>query len=163
MTLAPMTPAGYLPAGPHAATLDDIRERFVDQSPQPWDRGIAFDALQIHLGLLVDLAGHGTAWIGGGFCSHALDAPRQPLVVYWCQDDAHIERVALAPGALERLTLRGIAVSHPVASVAPVIRPMGGLVDAYLATPRMIDFYARALSRIPGDPSMMQGYLEVSL
>lgn len=163
MNLPQLTAQGRLPAGRYRVTLDELRTRFVDEAPEPLERDLVYRALELHLSRLVDLAGPSTVWVDGGFVTHKTDAPKDVDVVYWCRDSAHLRGVILAEGVLQLLTLQGVAVSAPLASVARRIQPMGGLVDVFLATPARRDYWHAMWSSVKDEPGEVKGYVEVEL
>lgn len=60
----------YLPQGLHAATLEEIDERFVAAAPFTDRRRIVFDAFQLWHGVVSGIVPGARFWVDGGFITH---------------------------------------------------------------------------------------------
>lgn len=163
MPVPPLQEHGYPVAGRHSATLDELRGTFVDNGPNPWHRESLYRLLEVELRLLSGLPGTTRAWVGGDLISHAPSAGERVMVLGICQDPDALEKALRTSGVEERLTVLDAVFAHPFAGVARAVRPMGGMVDAYLACARTLPAWDRVFSAVPGDSSLRRGYLEVML
>jgi uncharacterized protein DUF6932 len=159
---------GRLPVGRHAASLDDVRDLFVTATPNVPARERIFRALDLHLERLVEIGGHATVWINGGFVTHKPDVPADVDLVYLCSDDDHMSRMLNAEGVFQLLTLQGVAVHKPIATGIRRLQPVTGLVDAFLARPSSYSYWDGLWSVANANTGTTarfttKGYLEVEV
>jgi hypothetical protein len=154
---------------PYVATLTELHERFVVESPDHRDsRARIFTALELHLELLVEVGGPAKVWIDGGFVTYKPAAPNDVDLVYLCRDAAHMGAMLRADRILELLTLQDIVFALPFAAGTKRLQPVGGLVDAFLAVPSDQTYWATQWSMMKGPdgkrvPGTRKGFVEVSL
>jgi hypothetical protein len=154
---------------PYPGTLAELHERFVVQSPAHQDvRARVFRALELHLELLLEVGGPAKVWIDGGFVTYKAAPPKDVDLVYLCRDDKHMGDMLRANGIIELLTLQDVIFAFPFAGAARRVQPVGGLVDAFLATPPDQMFWASWWSKLKGPdgkpvPGTRKGFVEVSL
>jgi hypothetical protein len=154
---------------PYTATLPELHERFVLQSPshQP-ARQRVFKALELHLELLAEVGGPAKVWIDGGFVTHKTDAPKDVDLVYLCRDPGHMGAMLRSDQIITLLTLGDVIFGFPFAAGAKRLQPVGGLVDAFLALPAAQMYWASQWAMIKGPdgkrvPGTRKGFVEVSL
>ncbi len=123
--------AWYLPQGLHAATLDEIEERFVVDAPFSDRRHIVFDAFRLWHGIITGILPGARFWVDGGFVTHkAWAAPSDVDVT-----------VMLRPDDLNKLTAHEQSRLDPMFTKngPPRQRPMSGLVDAFVCVRGDVD------------------------
>jgi hypothetical protein len=154
---------------PYPATLSELHERFVDESPdhKPARQRI-FKALELHLELLREVGGPAKVWIDGGFITYKANAPKDVDLVYLCHDAAHMGAMLRAEPITSLLTLGDVIFGFPFAAGAKRLQPVGGLVDAFLALPAGQMYWASQWAKIKGPdgkrvPGTRKGFVEVSL
>ncbi|RPA64891.1 hypothetical protein EF294_07350 [Gordonia oryzae] len=167
-TSLPFTREGELSPSPDPYKLTDteLYEVFVEQAPHSTVRRRLHTALRLHLDILCDIAGSGPVLIGGGFISHKPTPPTDVDLVYLCRDSEHLESVLTHPDALQLLTLQKGYVLHPAMFGFDRLQPVGGKVDAFLATPGRYAYWRGLWSTIKGTgqngiPKQDRGYVEV--
>jgi hypothetical protein len=154
---------------PYTATLAELHERFVAQSPAHQDaRARVFKALELHLELLVEAGGPAKVWIDGGFVTYKPTPLNDVDLVYLCRDDPHMGAMLRSDRILQLLTLQDVIFAAPFAAGAKRLQPVGGLVDAFLALPAAQLYWASQWSMIKGPdgkrvPGTRKGFVEVSL
>ncbi|KAA9151506.1 hypothetical protein F6B41_18020 [Microbacterium lushaniae] len=116
--------AWYLPPGQHAATLDEIEERFVDAAPFTDERRIIFDAFRLWHGIITTVVPSARFWVDGGFVTH------KP----WAAPSDVDVTVMLRPDDLNNLTPQEQQRLDPMFTKhgPPRQQPMSGLVDAFV-------------------------------
>lgn len=131
MVSSPIALAGVpdiLPPGGHVATMEDIRERFVDHPgiPFPNERQTLFSLLEVYVELVWGIWDRAELWIDGGFVTHkGWAAPHDVDVAIV---DTHGRIQARIDRALSLLTLDGaIVAGHQGARV----QPFGGMIDGF--------------------------------
>jgi hypothetical protein len=150
-------------------TLAEVADRFVAGSPNEYDRGLIFRALELHLELMADRIGRpATVWIDGGFVTHKPEVPNDVDLVYLCRDEAHLSAILAADGIMQLITVQNVIIEIPVMCAVRRMQPVGGKVDAFLATPRVSPFWDRVWSSVKGPDGKtvlgaVKGYLEVTL
>ncbi|MFL6137455.1 MAG: DUF6932 family protein [Frankiaceae bacterium] len=131
--LPDLTSDGLLPAGIHRATLEELRETFVDKAPYADERRVIFTGLELYLQVLRALVPRGVLWVDGGFVTHkdwaaphdvdlALLIDRSLVADFSPEDWARLSQL---------LTLQGVTSEQPYV-VTPRVQPMGGLIDAFV-------------------------------
>ncbi|UGT90728.1 hypothetical protein [Mycobacterium ostraviense] len=153
---------------PYTATLDEIHDWFVVRAPNQESRIRRFDALCLHLSLLNEMGGPSPVWLGGGFISHNAQTSPGIRLVYLCEDRERLRTLLRDDGVYQLLTLQTVFAEKPMMVSIAELRPVGGLVDAYLASPARRVFWATWLSmitRLDGStlPGTRQGFVEVTL
>lgn len=167
MALPAIGPDGLLPPGRHRATWDEVWSTFVEVAPFRPERQRVFDALRMEVAGLVEAGGPSAVWVDGGFVTHKRwAAPLDVDVVYLCSDEAHILRVLNHPRGFSLLTLQDVLTWRPVTTTVPRLQPMGGLVDAFLATPGRFDYWHGMWSAVKDEhgeitEGAVKGYVEV--
>jgi hypothetical protein len=162
VVLPAMTEDGRLPEGRHEATLDEIRERFVEEAPNRARRDLIFRALLVYADIVRSLFPEARLWINGGFVTHKSEAPKDVdvVIVSEAPDTVTIEQVA------PLLTLQGVASEQPRLGIER-LQPVGGLVDGFFANASMsdlLDYWDGQWSRVNGAPDTeRKGYVEVRL
>lgn len=116
--------AWYLPHGLHAATLDEIEERFVDGAPFSDRRRVMFDAFRLWHGIVTSIVPSARFWVDGGFVTHKpWGVPSDvDVTVMLRRDDLN----NLTPGEQAQLDPMFTKIGPPRQ------QPMSGLVDAFL-------------------------------
>lgn len=116
--------AWYLPPGLHAATLDEIEERFVFSAPFADRRRIVFDAFRLWHGIVTSIVPDSRFWVDGGFVTH------KP----WAAPSDVDVTVMLRPDNLNNLTAEQQQRLDPMFTKHGATRqqPMSGLVDAFV-------------------------------
>ncbi|TPW95710.1 DUF6932 family protein [Mycolicibacterium fortuitum] len=148
--------------------LDSLYEVFVEQAEHRQVRQRIHTALRLHLDILKEIAGSGPVILGGGFISHKDAPPSDVDLTYLCRDSEHLEAAVMHPEALPILTLqKGYAV-HPFLVGFSRLQPVGGKVDAFLASPKMHDYWRTMWSTVKGTghngiPRIERGYVEVTI
>lgn len=161
---------GLLPPGRHSATLDEVKEIFVERAPFSDERRIIFSALDLHLTLMKQIFRSGAAWINGGFVTHKSWAPPKDADIAYVLSSAAVNALdaesAARLGTL--LTLQGV-VSFKPSFQATRVQPMGGLLDSFLVVEEQSDQVATWDSlwcTVMGEDSLpvdgaTKGYVEV--
>jgi len=116
--------AWYLPPGLHAATLDEIEERFVLAAPFTDRRRLIYDAFRLWHEIVSGIVPDARLWVDGGFVTHKHWAPPSDVDV----------TVMLRPDDLNNLTHEDqqrldLMFTKPG---PPRQQPMSGLVDAFV-------------------------------
>ncbi|KAA1251356.1 hypothetical protein F0Q45_04655 [Mycobacterium simiae] len=153
---------------PYTASLDEVHDCFVVRAPNQESRIRRFDALSLHLSLLYEMGGPSPVWLGGGFVSHNAETVPGIQLVYLCEDREHLRRLLSTDGVYQLLTLQTVFAEKPMMVSIAGLRPVGGLVDAYLASPARQVFWATRLSMITRPdgstiPGTRKGFVEVTL
>jgi hypothetical protein len=118
---------------PHKATLVEIRQRFVEEAPNPNRRRIAFAALEIYAGLAWSYLPNAALWVDGGFVTHKESTPHDIDVVI-VDDMASLDSVfAVESDALALLTFQGVSALEPNIAGIRRLQPFGGLIDGFVA------------------------------
>lgn len=114
----------YLPHGLHAATLDEIEERFVITAPFSDRRRTVFDAFRLWHEIITGIVPDARFWVDGGFVTH------KP----WAAPSDVDVTVMLRPDDLNNLTDDEQQRLAPMftAPGPPRQQPMSGLVDAFI-------------------------------
>lgn len=157
-----------LPAGLHPATLDDVRERFVDDAPETTrtHRDRIFRALTVHVELASQIVPDEplTLWINGGFTTHKEATPEDVDIIYFT-----------SPTGVELLSHKSSAPLWTLNTVNAVheqerlfiekLQPMGNLIDSYVAvdTPIMRQTWLRRWESSRGLDSKNKGIVEVTI
>src|ERR1700677_1647274 len=154
-------------ADPYPASLDEVEEMFVKQAPNPEPRLRRLDALSLHAGLLYEAGGPAPIWISGGFISHRADVIPGIDVVYLCSDTDHLRRMLDHDDIYQLLTLRTVFAESPAMGSNDELRPVGGLVNAYLPSPLRQTYWATQWSMIVQPdgvtlPGTRKGFVEVT-
>ncbi|OYX56408.1 MAG: hypothetical protein B7Y93_03890 [Micrococcales bacterium 32-70-13] len=116
--------AWYLPQGLHAATLDEIEQRFVVAAPFADRRRIVFDAFRLWHGVVSTIVPAARFWVDGGFITH------KP----WAAPSDVDVTVMLRPDDLNNLSDDEQQRLDPMFTRIgpPRQQPMSGLVDAFV-------------------------------
>jgi hypothetical protein len=170
MPLPDWTDAGLLPPGCHPATLSEIYERFVVDTPPATrsERELIYGALSLHLRLVQRVIPAGRAWVDGSFATrrefvpHDVDVAILPADWDRLEDLPSEDRVRL----YALITLKDVAVMEPVI-VLSKLQPVSGLVDAFLAKPDQEAIWDEQWSRVLGPDrhvvvDQKKGYAEVT-
>jgi hypothetical protein len=169
MPLPEWTEEGLLPPGAHPATLLDIYERFVLDAPQASraPRELIHSALSLHLKLIQQIIPVGKAWIDGSFATRTELSPGDVDVAIIPADWEQLERLSVEDrGRLYVLmTLEDVAVGEPIIWL-PRLKPVSGLVDAFIVRPDQEPTWDETWSRVMGPdrrvlPDQKKGYAEV--
>jgi hypothetical protein len=150
---------GLMPAGRHAATLDEIEERFVTAAPYGEARARIWAGFRVWESLLREQLPTAILWIDGGFVTHkdwAAPSDLDVLVLARQGEAAKADRVKLEPL---------LTVDDGVNRV----QPMSGLVDAHFALRGdgpLIVFFDGWWQKVRGRdrlevPGLTKGYVEV--
>jgi hypothetical protein len=170
MSLPDWTEAGLLPPGGHPATLADIYDRFVIDTPSASreQRELLYSALSVHLRLVQQIIPAGRAWIDGSFATRRELPPHDVDVAICPADWQQLERLPTADrGPLYALmTLQDVAVREPAIWLSRV-QPMSGLVDAFIVRPEDEATWDEQWSRVYGHDGQVladqkKGYAEVT-
>ncbi|WP_433658088.1 hypothetical protein ACQPW1_39860 [Nocardia sp. CA-128927] len=153
---------------PYPTTLLELYDRFVDGSVHRTERERIFSALRLQAELMNEAAGQAPTWIGGDFLSFTNEPPRHAITVYQCRDLDHMMAILDHDGWPSLLTLRDGFVSSPAATGIIRLKPVGGLVDAFLATPKTQPYWQGICSsgRDPDGQVLVprrQGFVEVTV
>ncbi|MBZ4496956.1 MULTISPECIES: hypothetical protein [Dermacoccus] len=158
-----MSGDGFLPVapGPHFATLDEVRDRFVTHAPNVVQRERVFRGLEIWIEQARDLYGSGRVWIDGGFVTHKADAPDDVDVAFLPDDRERATTAMASAHGLGLLTMQNLMCD--IGSVAR-LQPVGGLVDAFLvdADDDMdVENMTWLFSQVKGVKHVRKGFVEV--
>lgn len=161
--LPPMTPEGRLPVGRHPATLEELRERFVDLAPNSERRNLIFRALLLYIDVIAPYFPDARLWINGGFVTHKPEAPADVDVVI-VSDPAPSLTVAEVASVH---TLHNVtSTTEPFVAVER-LQPFGGLIDGFVASPRIpevLAFWEDQWSKVKdGTDTERKGFVEVIL
>ena len=159
---------GFLPIGPHRATLVEVRTRFVDEAPYARDRrSQIFGVLLTYFDAVRGFFPSGLALVDGGFTTHKVDAPHDVDVVLLPDDPT----VAANWGEHTYtdfqglLTLQDVIVGGQNASYFNRIQPYAGLLDSFLAAPEREPEWRNLWGAVRGPDGQpvfnTKGYLEV--
>lgn len=153
---------------PYAATLDVVHDVFVARAPFQNERQVVFDALVVYATCVWGILPGARLWIDGGFLT--LKDWAAPADV-----DVAVVVDKITPQDKGRLATRGLLTFATVTAeidgfTLPAfegLKPMGGLVDAYLATSATQEVFKWQWSRVRGPdglavPDAMKGFVEVS-
>lgn len=169
LSLLPHTdPAtGLLPLGAHGATLEEVRERFVDGAPfEVARRRLVFDALGIYFETLRTFFPSGLALVDGGFVTHKVEPPHDvdvalfpddPLLALSWDDQQFADFQGI-------LTLQDVIIGGQSAAYFRRVQPFGGLLDSFIAPPEREQYWRESWSSIVGPGGLIpnsKGYLEV--
>lgn len=164
------TDQGLLPPGIHAATLEDVHERFVLDAPHQDRRGMLFRALRTYMELLQQLVPAGRVWIDGGFGTRKDTPPHDVDVVIHPADWEALQGLAEQDhrDLLGLLTHRDIIIG----SMDPPqwwerIQPIGGVLDGFLCYPGQEAIWEQTWSSVKGPDGeivtgAIKGFVEVS-
>jgi hypothetical protein len=170
MPLPEWTDAGLLPPGTHPATLDDIYDRFVEDTPPESreQRELIFAALSLHLGLVQRIISGGRAWIDGSFATRTELQPNDVDVAICPSDRLQLESLPEADRArlYVLLTMQDVFVRGSTLWFSK-LQPVSGLVDAYIVRPDQAATWDQQWSRVLGpDRTVLEdqkkGYAEVT-
>lgn len=170
MSLPDWTEAGLLPPGCHHATLPEIYDRFVTDTPPAThdQRELIYAALSLHLRLVQRFIPAGKAWIDGSFATCSELPPRDVDVAIVPADWNRLRCLPMEDRARLYLliTLKDVAAIEPVI-VLPKLPPMGGLVDAYIVQPDQEAVWDEQWSKVLGPnrhvlSDAKKGYVEVT-
>jgi len=170
MSLPEWTEAGLLPPGAHPATLSDIYDRFVLDTPPATreQRELIFAALSLHLRLVQRIITGGKAWVDGSFATRTELSPNDVDVAIGPADWQQVESLPPADRArlYPLLTLKDVAVAEPTIWLSKV-QPVSGLVDAFIMRPDQEATWDQQWSRVLGpDRTVLEdqkkGYAEVT-
>jgi hypothetical protein len=150
-----------LPRGLHAATLDEIEKRFVDEAPFADRRRQVFAAFRVWHGVVTSLLPEARFWVDGGFVTHKTwSAPSDVDVTVMVK----LEDIR---GLVEEQQKR----LHPLFTNPgpPRQQPMSGLVDSFLClrgdVPKTLywrEHWSRVLDEAREEvPGAVKGFLEV--
>lgn len=167
--LPPIDPGtGFLPLGAHQATLDDIRQRFVDEAPHARDRRVlVFKALETYFQILRMFFPSGLALVDGGFTTHKVDAPHDVDVAILPDDPSltanwNTETYTDFQGIL---TLQDVIIGGQDAAYFQRVQPFAGLLDSFIFPPEREQYWRNlwGASRGPDNQPIWdtKGYLEV--
>jgi hypothetical protein len=170
MALPAWEESGLLPPGAHKADLPDIYERFVVDAPvsNRDQRELLFGALTTHLRLIQRIIPAGIAWIDGSFATRRESPPPEDVDVAVRPADWDVVE-ALPSEARARLylliTMQDVAVMQPTLWFSK-LRPVGGLIDAYLCRPGQEATWHEEWSRVTDAAGVViqgqvKGYAEV--
>jgi len=162
---------GLLPDGRHVATLDEIRQIFVEEAPFSSERRLILTGLQLHLSLMREMFSAGAAWINGGFVTRKTwSAPKDVDIIY-VLSAAEINALDAESAArlASLLTLQGVSSAAPPIK-AMRVQPMGGLLDAFLVVEEEVDqqiYWDRIWGTVMAAGGVVvdgvrKGYLEVA-
>lgn len=159
---------GRLPDGRHSCSLEELRARFVEQAP----KGIAqrqriWRAFEVYVDLVRRRIPGARLWVNGGFVTHKADPPSDIDVVI-------IVPAAWSPKSTQEqqdvktlLTLQGADLGSALSAAGARLRPMGGLVDGFLARDDdfpQLDYWDHQWSSVNGAATTARkGYVEVTL
>ncbi|KAA1431089.1 MULTISPECIES: DUF6932 family protein [Mycolicibacter] len=160
----PATSGQYavLPAGRHAATLDEVYEAFVVNAPFRPRRELIFRALTLYIDLVSPQFSTCRFWINGGFVTHKTWAePEDADVVVVVPSGEHSK--VTQPTFMPLLTLGSNAGDK--------VHPMGGLIDGFVAAadnPAALMTWDLMWSSVRDEQhnvvtGVSKGYLEVSV
>lgn len=163
MPLPPMTADGYLPVaqGPHFATLDEVRARFVAGAPNGERRESVFRGLEIWIEQAADIFGSGRLWIVGGFVTHKVEAPDDIDVSFLPDDYERAETALMTSHGLGLLTMQNLVCDIGLVSR---LQPVSGLVDAFLVDgddEDDVEHMAWLFSQVEGVKYARKGFVEV--
>lgn len=161
---------GTLPYSPfpYRATMSDAHDLFVVQAPYREARQRIFDALQVYAACVWGVLPQARLWIDGGFASHKdWEAPEDVDVAIVVDDINTTERAQLVTAGLLTLATVSAKIGDVELPEFSRLRPMGGLVDSYLATRTTRDVYRMQWSRVRGPDreiieGVLKGFLEVT-
>lgn len=151
----------YLPPGLHAATLDEIEERFVDNAPFADRRGHVFHAFRLWHEVLTSILPNARFWMDGGFVTHkSWSAPSDVDVTVMVKPE---DLRGLSDEQEKRLQ------SLFTSPGPPRQQPMSGLVDAFLClrgdVPKTLYWREHWSTVMDADrnavPDAVKGFLEV--
>lgn len=164
--LLPATPDNM----PHSATLEEVRDVFVERAPNRERRRLVFRAFELYSELVWDALPAAKLWLNGGFVTYK-DAPPHDLDVLILASAADINQIQqLFPELPSVLTLQGVTSASPQLFV-PRLQSFGGLIDSFIGIeddPVVLDTWSRQWSTAPtpeGDgyrDDIRKGYLEVT-
>jgi hypothetical protein len=162
---------GLLPAAPdpYLATLEEVRQRFVDEAPYSAEREVLFDALALYARVVWRLLPDARLRIDGGFVTHKAWAPPEDVdiaVVCPTITSAQLDEAVNRP-LFTVLGVQGKIVGLDVR--IPKSHVMGGLVDAFPVLPflpKTDGFFRRLWSTVYDEnknvvPGLAKGYVEV--
>ena len=159
--------SGFLPVGPHKATLEELHAHFVAGAPNEPRRQVIFDALVAYFKILSDFFPSGLALIDGGFTTFKLDAPHDVDVVLFPDDPTQATAWSQQQffDFQGLLTLKDVIVGGQDAAYFDRIQPLGGLLDGFIAAPEKEEYWRSTWGSVRrSDDSIapnMKGYLEV--
>lgn len=170
MALPAWNESGLLPPGTHKADLPDIYERFVLDVPASGrdQRELLFGALTTHLRLIARIIPAGIAWIDGSFVTRRESPPPEDVDVVIRPADWDAVSALPTEGRARLytlMTLQDVAVADPALWFSK-LRPVGGLIDAYLCRPRQEATWHDTWSRVTDTRGAVirgraKGYAEV--
>lgn len=127
---------GWLPAGAHSATLDEVYETFVVAAPFSDERALIFRALTVYLEILQSRFTNPRVLLNGGFTTHKNWAAPKDVDLAIGLSNADFKS-AYHPDNHSLITIWDGAVSNPQPLRIEKIQPMGGLVDGYFFPTKM--------------------------
>jgi len=160
--LPALTPQGRLPVGRHEASLQEVRERFVDQAPHQDRRQLLFSALTLYADAVRQLVPEARLWIDGGFVTLKPEPPDDIDVVIVSYVPPTLTDEQLAP----LLTLQGVTSTDPPIALNR-LQPVAGMIDGFFAAahiPEVLAYWDDFWSKVKGAPDTeRKGYVEVRL
>jgi hypothetical protein len=154
-------------AAPCRATLEEVRDLFVDQAPFKPRRELIFRALHLFTDLVWAVTPDARLWINGGFATHKKWAePEDADVVVIVPIKQY--KLYLEDAKLPLSTLQDVSAQQPNVHTQK-LHPFGGLLDTFFIPdlPAQLRAWDDTWSKVKGPDGKIiagkrKGYLEVT-
>lgn len=160
---------GFLDPGssPYPATLEEIKELFVDQAPYQHRRAMIYRALHLFTDLVWETIPEARFWINGGFTTHKSWAAPEDADVVAIVPVKKL-KLCLEDSMLPLSTLQHVTAAQPNTQT-PKLHPFGGLLDTFFIPdmPAQLRTWDDTWSKVKGPDNKIiagkrKGYLEVT-
>lgn len=160
--IPPMDAEGWLPSGRHAATLDEVYERFVVEAPFRAERETLWNAFRLWSDLVWALLPDSPMWLNGGFVTHKMWAAPRDV------DVAVITKQSIYNSVMDNCWQGQLWTTNNSEDKTKRVQPMGGYVDGFpvirgIHDVRIWDHTWSSVADANGDliPGAVKGYVEV--